>query len=87
MIYIESAVVLLQERAFCTLVVSLCGRYWTRTSDPRRVKAVLYQLSQSPRKGTTNVTRRRQQRLRLSRTSYFLVVVFFLVGGFFFVDF
>jgi hypothetical protein len=24
------------------------GRYWTRTSDPRRVKAVLYQLSQSP---------------------------------------
>ncbi len=21
------------------------GRYWTRTSDPRRVKAVLYQLS------------------------------------------
>ena len=24
------------------------GRYWTRTSDPRRVKAMLYQLSQAP---------------------------------------
>ncbi len=24
------------------------GQYWTRTSDPRRVKAVLYQLSQLP---------------------------------------
>jgi hypothetical protein len=29
------------------------GRYWTRTSDPRRVKAVLYQLSQSPRRAIT----------------------------------
>ena len=26
------------------------GQYWTRTSDPRRVKAVLYQLSQLPGK-------------------------------------
>ena len=29
----------------CLTWVNSGGRYWTRTSDPRRVKAVLYQLS------------------------------------------
>ena len=34
------------------------GRYWTRTSDPRRVKAMLYQLSQAPNRAARPAYRR-----------------------------